>query len=187
MAGCLITKSLNSRRCEYAVSGARFLYLANFYPAAEGDAAQGGVITYKTDASGYISKIYLPTGESFYEIKGEDNTISFQDALVEGGNGCKYRLHTVNAVLNQFDIDALNEGDALSLGRFIAVVIDAAGRVVVLGRTGGLAAPAGGFDYNSGAATTDSTGWTILLQGGSMEIAKLGIDASIIDPLFVAV
>lgn len=184
MAGCKLTKSLDNKACEYAIAGARAIYLANHFAPIEGDAPVENAIAYEYDTDGYISAIHLPTGESFYEITGENNTISFTDALLAGGNGGKYRQHTANAVLNQYDIDVLNEGDALSLGRFIVVVIDNAGRIVVLGRTGGLSAPAGGFDYNSGAAEGDATGWTVILQGSSVEIAPLVLNPTVITPIY---
>lgn len=184
MPGCKLTKSLDNKACEYAVAGARALYLANYYGPVEGAAAVANTIAYQTDTDGYIDKITLPTGEVFYRVDGSDNTISFTDALLAGGNGAKYRQHTVNAVLNQYDIDVLNEGDALSLGRFIAVVIDNAGRPILLGRTGGLTAPAGGFDYNSGAAEADATGWTVILQGSSMEIGPILKSEAVITPIY---
>lgn len=184
MAGCKITKSLNNKACEYAIAGARAIYIANFYEPGAGTSSQDGVINYEFDDDGYLSAVHLPTGESFYQIDGENNTISFVDALLAGGNGGKYRQHTVNAVLNQYDIDVLNEGDALSLGRFVIFVVDNAGRILVLGRTGGLSAPAGGFDYNSGAAEADATGWTCIWQGTSMEIGRLVKNMSVITPIY---
>lgn len=184
MAGCKLTKSLSSTICDYAIAGVRAMHVANFFPPVEGDAAVAGAIAYEFDADGYIASIKLPTGESFYTISGENNTISFSDTLLAGGNGGKYRQHTVNAVLNQLDIDVLNEGDALSLGRFIVVVVDNAGRIIVLGRTSGLSAPAGGFDYNSGAAEADATGWTLILQGTSKEIGRLVLNETVITPIY---
>ncbi len=187
MANCKLTKSLNNTQCEYAIAGARDLYLANFYGAMIVSVAPAepapNLIYYVVDADGYITDIILPTDEEFYKVQGATNTISWTDALLAGGNGGKYRQHTVNAVLNQYDIDVLNEGDALSLGRFVAIVVDNAGRAVVLGRTGGLSAPAGGFDYNSGAAEADATGWTILLQGISKEIGPLLLNEAVIAPV----
>lgn len=189
MASCKITKSLNNRVCEYSVAGASRDYIANWYPPVEGEAAVTNAIAYKYDTDGYIEKITLPTGETFYEIAASDNTLSFADTLLVGGNGGKYRQQTVNAVLNQYDIDVLNEGDALSLGRFIHVIVDKAGKARVLGRTGGLSAPAGGFDYNSGAAEADAIGWTLIHQGTSIEIAPILKDLSAItiapDPVVV--
>lgn len=190
MAGCKLTKSLNNKLCEYAVAGASDLYLANYYApvvstGAEVPTAQENAIVYQTDADGYISNIVLPTGEKFFRVNGSDGTISFTDALLAGGNGGKYRQHTINAVLNQYDVDVLDEGDALSLGRFIAVVVDKGGVPRLLGRTGGLSAPAGGFDYNSGAAEADALGWTLIQQGTSREIAPILKDITVVKPLYV--
>ncbi len=186
MAGCKLTKSLENKKCAYAVAGARAMYLANYYGAVEGEAGdppEENAIVYVKDSDGLISEIILPTGEEWYIVDGANDTISFTDALLAGGNGGKYRQHTVNAVLNQYDLEVLNQGDALSLGRFVAIVVDNAGRSVLLGRTSGLVAPAGGFDFNSGAAEADATGWTIQLQGTSMEIGQLLKDESVITPI----
>lgn len=177
---CKITKSLNGKVCEYAVAGASKAYFANWYPPVVGAAVVEGAIAYRTDTDGYIDKITFPTDEEFYEVLSSDNTLSFSDTLLAGGNGGKYRQHTVNAVLNQFDLDVLNQGDALSLGKFIVVVLDNAGRLVLLGRTSGLKAPAGGFDYSSGAAEADANGWTIIQQGTSKEIAPLVKDMAVL-------
>lgn len=183
--GCKLTKSLDNKLCLYAIAGAAEVYLANFYSPVVGTAAVENAIAYAVDTDGYISDIFLPTGEFFYKLNGADNTISFTDALLAGGNGGKYRQHTLNAVLNQLDIDVLGEGDAISLGKYIAIVVDNSGRVLILGRTGGLSAPAGGFDYNSGAAEADAVGWTVLLQGTSTEIAKILLDKTVITPMYV--
>lgn len=184
MSGCKLTRSLDNKACNYALSGARALYLANFFSPVEGEEATANAIAYQFDEDGYITNIHLPEGEAFYKIECAENTLSFTDALTEGGNGGKYRTHTVNAVINQHDLDTINEGDALSLGRFVAVVVDSAGKVSILGRTGGLKAPAGGFDYASGAAEADATGWTLQLAGTSTEIAKLLKSEAVITPLF---
>jgi hypothetical protein len=188
MAGCKLTKSLDGKLCEYAIAGARALYIANYFPPTiYSTATPTNAIAYEFDEDGYLSGIYLPSGESFYEVKGENNTMSFTDTLLAGSNGGKYRQHTVNAVLNQYDIDVLDTGDALSLGKFVVVAVDNAGRIMALGRQTGLSAPAGGFDYNSGAAEADATGWTILLQGSSMEIAPIVKDLSVITPIYPGV
>lgn len=187
MANCKLTTSVNGTTCAYAVAGARKIYLANYFPPSAVTVATEGQIGYTFDTDGKLTDISLPPDESFYELNPSDNTLSFVDALLVGGNGGKYRQHTVNAVLNQLDIDVLNQGDALSLGRFVAVVVDAAGRIIVLGRLGGLAAPAGGFDYNSGAADADALGWTLILQGTSTEIGRLVLNAAVISPIYTAV
>lgn len=193
---CKVTKSLNNKECVYAVAGASKDYIANWYPAVmvastvtPAPEPTAGIISYVYDTDGLITDIILPEDEAFYEIGASDGTLSFTDALLAGGNGGKYRQQTVNAVLNQYDIDVLNEGDALSLGRFVHVVVDKSSKARVLGRTGGLAAPAGGFDYNSGAAEADAIGWTLVHQGTSTEIAPILKDLTAItiapDPVVV--
>lgn len=181
---CKLTKSLDNKTCNYAVAGIVAVYLANYYPAIEGATSVDNAIAYTFDTDGYISSIKLPTGEHFYKIEGIDNSISYTDNLLQGGNGAKYRQHTLNLVINQLDIDILKEGDAISLGRYIAIVVDTAGRILVLGRTGGLTAPANGFDYASGAAEADALGWTTILQGASSEITPLLKDITVVTPLF---
>lgn len=172
-----MTKSLDNKNCVYAVAGASKMYIANWYPMIEATVAPAeppeNSIVYVKDTDGNITDIILPDGEAFYAVNGSANTISWSDALLAGGNGGKFRQHTLNAVLNQYDQDVLDEGDALSLGTFIAVVVNKSGRLVALGRTGGLSAPAGGMDYNSGAAEADAVGWTMIQQGTSTEIAPI--------------
>lgn len=183
---CKLVKSLNNKLCSYAVAGANRLLLANWYPPTTGASSVAGAIAYVKDEDGNITDINLPTGEEFYEVGAATNTISFTDALLEGGNGAKYRQHTVNAVLNQFDLDVIAEGDAMSLGTYIAVIVDSSGVVRLLGRTNGLSAPAGGFDYNSGAAEADAMGWTVVLQGASGEISQIVENISMVTPIYEA-
>jgi hypothetical protein len=184
MATCKLTKSINEAKCDYSIAGAQALYLANYFPPSDTTEAAAGQIGYTIDTDGYISAIVLPTGESWYEVKAEQDTLSFTDALLDGSNGGKYRQHTVNALLNRLDVDTLNEGDALSLGKFVGVVMDNAGRLILLGRLSGLKAPAGGFDYNSGAAAADATGWTLIQQGVSAEVAPIVKNLAVLTPVW---
>lgn len=183
--GCKLTRSLPDNACSYAVAGARKLYFANWYPAQEaaepGAAPVEGAIQYHTTADGEIDAIILPTGESFYEIDGSAGSLSFTDALTVGGNGGKYRTQTVNAVLPRLDADMQAEADALSLGRFMVAAVDAAGRISVLGRTGGLTASQ--MDYGTGAAEGDASGWTAVWAGTSTEVAPLVTNLSVITPI----
>lgn len=180
---CKLTQSITGKKCEYALAGVAIAFLANYYPPVEGSAKVEGAIAYETDADGYISGIHLPTDEKFYRIEGAENSTSYADALLVNGNGGKYRQHQFNTVIEHDDLDTLKEGDALSLGRFIAVVVTRSGKIKVLGRTGGLTADAGGFDYASGAAEADATGWTTALKGPSTELAPLVKDITVITPI----
>lgn len=178
---CKLTQNIEASNCEYEVAGASDLWLANYYPANYGETVVAGTIQYKKDVDGQITDIVLPEGEKFYKVGAGDNTISFTDALLVGGNGGKYRQHTINAVVGSADIDVLNQADALSLGKFVGVVLDKKGKLRLLGRTSGLGAPAGGMDYNSGAQDADASGWTIIQQGVSMEKAPLVKNIAVLD------
>lgn len=181
MSGCRLTGNINKKKCEYAVAGIVALYLANYHKPVVGAAPVADSIAYEFDEDGVVTGIHLPEGEKFYKVGFEDGTGSWTDDLAQGGNGAKYRTHTVNLVNVQYDSDILNQVDALSLGKFVGVAIDKAGRRVILGRTGGLSATS--FNYASGAADADATGWTGALAGTSTEAAPLIKDDSVITPI----
>lgn len=162
MSGCKLTSKITKENCNYSVAGVRALYLYNY------DSAN----TYTPNqATSAITAITLAEGMKAYKIDFIDNTASFTDDLAEGGNGGKYRTHTLNFSIGKYDYDLLNQGDALSLGRFTAVVVDKSGRAVVLGRLNGLSATS--FNYASGAADADANGWTVVMAGTEVEIGRL--------------
>lgn len=186
---CKLTRSLDNRLCAYVAAGmAPGFYLANYYPpvvsVASEPVAVADKIVYKYDVDGYITDMILPEDEVFYKVLGSDDSVSYLDELLAGANGAKYRQHTLNAIMQQNDLAVLKEGDAISLGTFVAVAIDKGGIPRLLGRTNGIKAPAGGFNYNSGAAIADAMGWTLQLQGVSMEIAPILKDDTVITPIF---
>lgn len=181
MTGCKLQGNINAKKCEYAVAGLSALYLANFYTPLTGTEANTDSITYEINDDGVITGIHLPSGEKFYKVGFENGTGSWTDDLAQGGNGGKYRTQTLNLVNIQYDVDALSQVDALSLGKFIAVVIDKSNRCVVLGRTGGLSASS--WNYASGAADADANGWTGVLTGTSTEAAPLLLNSSVITPI----
>lgn len=190
MANCKLTKSLDNKNCEYSIAGASEGYLLNYFPArivtaGEGEppAAVANRITYVQDADGRITQIIPPTGEQFYKIGAAAGTLGATDALLAGANGGKYRQHTINYVLNQDDEDLHENIDALSLGRFVGVVVANSGKIKVYGRDLGLSAPANGADHNTGLAEADATGWTGILQGNAMEAAPLVSDIDVITPI----
>lgn len=162
MSGCKLTSRITKDTCNYSVAGVRALYLINH------DSSNA----YTEDAdTKEISAITLAGDAKAYKIDFIDGTASFTDDLAEGGNGGKYRTHTVNFSLSEYDYNILNQGDALSLGRFTAVVADKSGRTVMLGRMNGLSATS--FNYASGAADADANGWTVVMAGTEMEIGRL--------------
>lgn len=183
MAGCKLTSNITKDACNYVVAGVKSVYLFNY----DADNA------YTFDTDGQIKEITLPAGAKAYKVDFIDNTASFTDELAQNGNGGKYRTHTLNFSLSKYDYEFLNQGDALSLGKFTAVVVDKsangdkAGRAVVLGRNNGLSATA--FNYASGAADADAYGWTVTMAGTEIEIGRLleseTVISSIVDPMVV--
>lgn len=176
---CKLTANITKDNCQYQVAGIKSIYLINY------DA--NPVFEFKKNPDGVsidnkiISKITLDSSESIYKVNFSEGTASFTDDLAVGGNGGKYRTHTVNFTVSEYDYNIMNQGDALSLGRFIAIVVDKSGRAVVLGRNNGLSATS--FNYASGAADADANGWTTVLAGTELEIAKLLENESVITPL----
>lgn len=162
MSGCKLTSNITKQNCNYSVAGVRALYLYNYDSA--------NAYTTSNDSS-VITTITLANDAKAYKVDFIDNTASFTDDLAEGGNGGKYRTHTLNFSISKYDYDLLNQGDALSLGRFTAVVVDKSGRTVVLGRLNGLSATS--FNYASGAADADANGWTVVMAGTELEIGRL--------------
>ena len=162
--GCKLTGNITKENCQYTVAGVKAVYLLNYNTENK--------YTFGTDDKKYvISAIELAGDAKAYKIEYIDNTASWSDELAVNGNGGKYRTHTLNFTLSEYDYTILNEGDALSLGRFTAVVVDKNNRVVILGRHNGLSATS--FNYASGAADADANGWTVVLAGTEIEIGRL--------------
>lgn len=169
--GCKLTSNITKANCTYAIAGVKAAYLFNYDSANE--------YTLGTDdKKDVITAITLANSAKAYKVDFIENTASFSDDLAVNGNGGKYRTHTVNFTLSEYDYTILNEGDALSLGKFTAVVVDKNNRVIMLGRTNGLSATS--FNYASGAADADANGWTVVLAGTEMEIGRLLESESVI-------
>lgn len=169
--GCKLTSNITKTKCTYSVAGVKALYLFNY------DA--GNKYEFEDEA---IKTITLADDTlKAYKIDFIDNTASFSDELAQNGNGGKYRTHTLNFSLSEYDYNIINHGDALSLGKFTAVVVDKSGRVVMLGRNNGLNATA--FNYASGAADADANGWTVTMAGTEIEIGRLLKDESVISAI----
>lgn len=165
---CKLTSKITKDNCQYSVAGVKDIYLINYDPATE--------YTYDTD--GGIETIVLAKDEKAYKIDFADATASFSDELAVNGNGGKYRTHTVNFTISNYDYQVLNQDKELSLGKFTAVVVDRSGRAIMLGRNNGLSATA--FNYASGAADADANGWTVTLAGTEIEMGRLLTDVSVI-------
>lgn len=173
--GCKLQASITKKNCQYTIAGIKALYLFNYNPAVKYTMEE------PDKGNSPITEITLPEGEKLYKLEFTDNTASWSDELAVNGNGGKYRTHTLNFTLSQYDYDLLNQADALSLGKFVAVVVDRSGRSVVLGRNNGLSATS--FNYASGAADADANGWTTVMTASEIEIGKLLKDESVISSI----
>jgi hypothetical protein len=165
---CKLTSNITKATCAYTVAGIRSVYLFNYDPDND----------YTFGTEGEIETISLAGSAKAYRIDFIDNTASFSDDLAQTSNGGKYRTHTVNFTLSEYDYTILNQGDKLSLGKFTAVVVDKNKRAIMLGRINGLNATA--FNYASGAADADANGWTVTMAGTELEIGRLLKSESVI-------
>ncbi|MDU1889533.1 MAG: hypothetical protein E6767_02480 [Dysgonomonas sp.] len=165
---CKLTSNITKNNCQYSVAGIKEVYLFNYDADNE----------YTFDTDGAVEAITLPDTAKAHKIDFVDNTASFSDELAQNGNGGKYRTHTLNFTISNYDYELLNQEKALSLGRFTAVVVDKTGRAVVLGRNNGLNATA--FNYASGAAEADAYGWTVTMASTELEMGRLLKDISVI-------
>lgn len=159
---CKLTSNITKDNCEYTIAGIKAVYLFNYDSENE----------YTSDIDGAIESITLADDTlKAHKIDFADNTASFSDELAVNGNGGKYRTHTVNFTVSNYDYNLLNQDKALSLGKFTAVVVDKSGKAIMLGRNNGLSATA--FNYTSGAAEADAYGWTVTMAGTEIEMARL--------------
>ncbi len=166
---CKLTSNITKDNCHYSVAGVKAVYLFNYDAENE----------YTFDTEGGIDTItFADEAAKAHRIDFVDNTASFSDELAQNGNGGKYRTHTVNFTISNYDYELLNQEKALSLGKFTAVVVDKSGKGVVLGRNNGLTATA--FNYASGAAEADAYGWTVTMASTEIEMGRLLKDESVI-------
>ena len=158
---CNLNKNLlKANTCAYSLPTVTDLYIANF-----------GDVSAHTDydcASGVtVSAITVASGASVYHIEPQKNSVTFTDELVVEDNGTKYRTHTLTfGISGKYDKDMVCPVDALSLGRFWAVVKTADKEYLALGGATGLEASA-----QSIAGGGDNNGITVTLAANVTESA----------------
>jgi hypothetical protein len=165
---CKLTSNITKNNCQYSLAGVKAVYLFNYDSENE----------YTMNTDGGIESLALASSAKAYKIDFVDNTASFSDELAQNGNGGKYRTHTLNFTISNYDYELLNQEKALSLGKFTAVVVDKSNRAVMLGRNNGMSATA--FNYASGAAEADANGWTVTMAGTEIEMGRLLASESVI-------
>ena len=171
MAVCVLSKDLRrADTCGYSLNEVAKIYLANFEDVTSttvGECTGGGV---------QVTAITMAQGKKWYEVNPAKNSASFSDALVAEDNGAKYRTHTLNFSFNgAFDCEMPDVIDALSLGKFIAVIQYADGSWIMLGRVMGLEADSDGANFGG----EDTAGITVVLSGNQAESALPLSDAAV--------
>lgn len=149
---CVLNRDLlRTSSCGYSLPEVKDIYLANFIDVTSATGNTSG------DCQ-QVTAITLASGASFYHIEPAKNSVTFTDELVVEDNGNKYRTHTLTFnIAGKYD-ECMSEAlDALSLGRYFAVVATADGEYLALGRRTGLEASAatlqGGGDTNGISVT----------------------------------
>lgn len=160
---------LKSTSCGYQLNEIVTIYLANFDDVTA--TALG------TDSGGCesVSGITMASGATWFKIEPSKNSASFTDTLVVNDNGSKYRTHSlVFTTPGVYDACAHVDMDALSLGKYIAVVKQADGTYLMLGRLAGLEASAAELSGGN-----DGSGATYTLDGNQAESAIPLTDAAV--------
>lgn len=167
MSVCKLFKNLDrSTSCAYSLNEISKIYLANFEDVIS---AATGYCDTTAETGLLVSGITMATGGTkWYEITPAKGSGSYSDTLVANDNGSKYRVHNVAFTFNgNYDCSMPSVVDALSLGKFIAVVVNASGEYIMLGRVMGLEAETDGANW--GGQGDEAAGLTVALTGNQAE------------------
>lgn len=155
---------LRTTSCGYSLPKIVEIYLANFddvvstEPLAEG---ASGI----TEGQDEISAITLVSGATFKKIVPAKDSASFEDTLVVADNGNKNRHANVTfSILGKYSKELHAALDALSLGRYFAVVKTADGNYLALGRENPVEATVATVQGGS-----DTNGITVTLEADTAE------------------
>lgn len=170
MAICSLSRNLlRTDSCGYSLPVVKDIYLANYADVTT-------TVSGDTSASGCTGEVInIGSGATFYHIEPAKDSVSFTDELVVEDSGNKYRTHTLTFNLsNKYDSCLHLDFDALSLGRYFAVVVTADGTWLGLGRLTGLEASAATLQGGS-----DQNGITVTLAANVAESAMPLSEAAI--------
>lgn len=141
---------LRSTDCGYQLPEIVDIYLINYSDVSATTVTEG---TGTTEGCDEISAIALKTDAKVYHIEPARNSASFEDTLTVEDNGTKYRTASITFnVSGKYSSCMHGSLDALSLGRYLAVVKTADGNYIAFGCLNPLEAEtatlAGGSDTN---------------------------------------
>lgn len=169
---CLLNKGLSRADvCGYSLKQIVDIYLANYSEVKS---------TIAPDEDGYTVASITGTAK-WYKFEPAKDTSSYNDDLVVGGNGSKYRTHTMTFSFNgAYSATVAEVLDDLSLGKFVAVLKLSDGSAIMLGRLTGLEASAA--SSLSEAAADGQNGITVTLECNTTEPA-LPVDKTALDSI----
>lgn len=170
MAVCTLGQDvLRSNVCGYSLGAISRIYLANYEDVS--------ATTIDTTSGQSVTGITMVSGKTFYVIEPAKNSANWSDTLVVNENGSKYRQHqVVFNIVGAYSPELADVVDALSLGKYVAVLEKNDGQAVMLGRTAGVEAEAvvlGGSDDNSVV-----NGIQVTLNANTAEVALPLSDAA---------
>lgn len=172
MANCQLNSNLlRNTQCGYALGEIARLFLANFDDVDS--------VSLSTDRSA-VSHITMVSGTTWYQIDPAKNSATWSDELTVTDNGGKYRVHTINFnVIGEYNSLMADALDALSLGKYMAIVKRSDNTYVLLGRVSGLESSAA----IGGGSSDDSVvnGIQITLTANAAETALPLLDSAIDD------
>lgn len=172
MANCTLNSDLlKSNTCGYSLGEIARIYLANYEDVS--------ATTLDTSDGTAVASISMASGTTFYKIDPAKNSATWTDELVVADSGAKYRTHTLNFnVIGSYTPEWADIVDALSLGKYVAVIKRSDGVYVMLGRTAGLEATVATI----GGSSDDSVvnGLQVTLTANAAEIA-LPLEQTAID------
>lgn len=163
MAICNLNRNLlRTTSCGYVLPEIVDVYLINYSDISATTVTEGSGTSEGCDE---LSAINLKDNASVYHIEPQKNSASFEDTLVVADNGTKYRNASITfTVPGKYDACMHGALDALSLGRYLAVLKTADGNYLAFGRMSPVEAETATL-----AGGSDNNGMQIVLAGNIAE------------------
>lgn len=153
--------------CGYSLPQIVELYLANF---SDVTATTVGAPTAGQGLE--VQSITMKESAKWYKVEPAVNSASWSDNLGVGGNGNKYKIHTVGfSYSSAYTSEMVDNVDALALGKYVAVARMVDGSYIMLGRGAGLEAQADGVNNSGTGDPTGEAGLVVSLTGNAVESA----------------
>lgn len=164
-----------STSCGYSLPQIVELYLANFSDVKNttvGSPAGGKGLEVQSIEMRNTAESGDPVYAKWYKVEPAVNSASWSDNLGVGGNGNKYKIHTVGfSFSSAYDSTMVDNVDALALGKYVAVARMVDGSYIMLGRGAGLEAQADGVNNSGTGDPTGEAGLVVSLTGNAVESA----------------